>query len=90
MARLQATVTSLEEQLSQFHANIANNKREYETLLDVKTRLEHEIAEYRRLLDGNERAAHKVVTKTITVVETTMDEKIVKSSESVDVDEQND
>uniref|UniRef100_A0A8C1M6C8 Keratin 98 n=1 Tax=Cyprinus carpio TaxID=7962 RepID=A0A8C1M6C8_CYPCA len=58
LARLQVTVTSLEEQLSQFHANIANNKREYETLLDVKTRLEHEIAEYRRLLDGNEREAH--------------------------------
>uniref|UniRef100_A0A673J198 Keratin, type I cytoskeletal 42-like n=1 Tax=Sinocyclocheilus rhinocerous TaxID=307959 RepID=A0A673J198_9TELE len=54
LAGLQATVTSLEDQLSQFYANIANNKREYETLLDVKTRLEREIAEYRRLLDGNE------------------------------------
>uniref|UniRef100_A0A671Q8F8 Keratin, type I cytoskeletal 42-like n=1 Tax=Sinocyclocheilus anshuiensis TaxID=1608454 RepID=A0A671Q8F8_9TELE len=54
LAGLQATVTSLEDQLSQFHANIANNKGEYEALLDVKTRLECEIAEYRRLLDGNE------------------------------------
>ncbi|XP_016324030.1 keratin, type I cytoskeletal 42-like [Sinocyclocheilus anshuiensis] len=90
LAGLQATVTSLEDQLSQFHANIANNKGEYEALLDVKTRLECEIAEYRRLLDGNEREAHKVFTKTITVVETIVDGKIVESSESVDVDEQND
>lgn len=55
LASLQATVTSLEEQLSLFHANIANTKQEYETLLDVKTRLEREIAEYRRLLNGEER-----------------------------------
>ncbi|XP_058647174.1 keratin 98 isoform X2 [Onychostoma macrolepis] len=90
LARLQATVSSLEDQLSQFHANIANNKREYETLLDVKTRLEREIAEYRRLLDGNERESHKIVTKTITVVETIVDGKIVESNESVDVNEQDD
>ncbi|KAK2874415.1 hypothetical protein Q8A67_021568 [Cirrhinus molitorella] len=56
LARLQATVTNLEDKLSQFHANIANNKQEYETLLDIKTRLEREIAEYRRLLDGDERS----------------------------------
>lgn len=55
LASLQATVTSLEEQLSLFHANIANTKQEYEILLDVKTRLEREIAEYRRLLNGEER-----------------------------------
>lgn len=55
MAGLQATVSNLEDQLSQFHANIANNKEEYETLLDVKTRLEREITEYRRLLDGEKR-----------------------------------
>ncbi|XP_026076771.1 keratin 98 [Carassius auratus] len=93
LARLQATVTSLEDQLSQFHNNIASNKREYETLLDVKNRLEHEIAEYKRLLDGNERESDKDVTKTITVMESTVDEKTVDSSESsgsVDDDEQND
>ncbi|XP_026120339.1 keratin, type I cytoskeletal 18-like, partial [Carassius auratus] len=74
-------------QLSQFHANIGNNKREYETLLDVKTRLELEIAEYRRLLDGDERKSQKIVTKTITVVETVVDGRIMESSESVDVNE---
>ncbi len=55
LARFQVTITSLEDQLSPFHANIANHKQEYEMLLDIKTRLECEIAEYRRLLDGDER-----------------------------------
>ncbi|XDV51833.1 hypothetical protein PO909_020641 [Leuciscus waleckii] len=54
LARLQVTVTGLEDQLKQFHANIGNNKQDYETLLDVKSRLMLEIAEYRRLLDGDE------------------------------------
>ncbi|RXN03644.1 type I cytoskeletal 13-like protein [Labeo rohita] len=90
LTRLQTTVTNLEDQLSQFHANIANNKREYETLLDVKTRLEREIEEYRRLLNGEERESHKIVTKTITVVETIVDGNIVESSESVSVNETED
>lgn len=54
LASLQNMVTSLEAQLSQLHANIANNKQEYDMLLDLKTRLELEIAEYRRLLDGED------------------------------------
>ncbi|XP_077059094.1 keratin 98 [Siphateles boraxobius] len=55
LAILQATVTGLEDQLSQFHDKIGSNKQDYESLLDVKTRLELEIAEYRRMLDGDER-----------------------------------
>lgn len=54
LAALQSMVTSLEAQLSQLHANIASNKQEYDMLLDLKTRLEMEIAEYRRLLDGED------------------------------------
>ncbi|XP_072240448.1 keratin 98 [Leuresthes tenuis] len=54
LANLQSTVTSLEVQLSQIHANITSTKQEYDMLLDLKTRLEMEIAEYRRLLDGED------------------------------------
>lgn len=54
LASLQNMVTSLEAQLTQLHANIASNKQEYDMLLDLKTRLELEIAEYRRLLDGED------------------------------------
>ncbi|XP_041839414.1 keratin 98 [Melanotaenia boesemani] len=86
LANLQETVTSLEIQLSQIHANIANTKQEYDLLLDLKTRLEMEIAEYRRLLDGEEESTKQVVTKVITVVETVVDGKVVQSSKTVDVD----
>uniref|UniRef100_A0A8C9YB16 IF rod domain-containing protein n=1 Tax=Sander lucioperca TaxID=283035 RepID=A0A8C9YB16_SANLU len=54
LASLQNMVTSLETRVSQLHANIASNKLEYDMLLDLKTRLELEIAEYRRLLDGED------------------------------------
>lgn len=54
LATLQSMVTSLEAQLSQIHASITSSKQEYDVLLDLKTRLELEIAEYRRLLDGEE------------------------------------
>jgi len=76
LTSLQSMVTSLEAQLSQLHANIASNKQEYDMLLDLKTRLELEIAEYRRLLDGEDESSKQVVTKVITVVETVVDGKV--------------
>ncbi|XP_061130129.1 keratin 98 isoform X2 [Syngnathus typhle] len=59
LAGLQNMVVSLEAQLSQIHASITSTKHEYEMLLDLKTRLEMEIAEYRRLLEGEEDSDHQ-------------------------------
>ncbi|KAM9857087.1 keratin 98 [Aulostomus maculatus] len=86
LANLQSMVVSLEAQLSQIHANITQTKQEYDMLLDLKTRLELEIAEYRRLLDGEDDSSKQVVTKVITVVETVVDGRVVESSKTVDVD----
>ncbi|KAM9770354.1 keratin 98 [Menidia menidia] len=57
LSSLQSMVSSLEDQLSQIHGNITTTKQEYDILLDLKTRLEMEIAEYRRLLDGEDESS---------------------------------
>ncbi|MCJ8737938.1 hypothetical protein PDJAM_G00029720 [Pangasius djambal] len=55
LAELQKFITDLELKLKQIHANITENKQDYDILLEVKTNLEAEIKEYMSLLEVNGR-----------------------------------
>ncbi|XP_040353465.1 keratin, type I cytoskeletal 16 isoform X3 [Herpailurus yagouaroundi] len=54
LAQIQDLIGSVEEQLAQLRCEMEQQNQEYKILLDVKTRLEQEIATYRRLLEGED------------------------------------
>ncbi|XP_045902897.1 keratin 99 [Micropterus dolomieu] len=52
LSQLQMTINMLEVELQQLKVSLEQQQTDYNLLLDIKMRLELEIAEYRRLLDG--------------------------------------
>ncbi|NWX34496.1 K1C20 protein, partial [Notiomystis cincta] len=76
LAQIQGAISSLEAQLRQLRVDMEAQNNEYSTLLDIKTRLEMEIATYRQLLEGEESGKFKKIK---TIVEEVVDGKIVSS-----------
>lgn len=54
LAQIQELISGVEEQLAQLRCEMEQQNQEYKILLDVKTRLEQEIATYRSLLEGQD------------------------------------
>ena len=54
LAQIQALISCIEAQLSDVRADTERQNLEYRQLMDIKSRLEQEIATYRSLLEGQD------------------------------------
>ncbi|XP_061245863.1 keratin, type I cuticular Ha8-like [Bos javanicus] len=54
LAQMQSLISNIEEQLSEIRADLERQNQEYQVLLEVKARLECEIATYRNLLENED------------------------------------
>ncbi|XP_036394013.1 keratin, type I cytoskeletal 17-like [Megalops cyprinoides] len=85
LQQLQTKVHQMEEKLQMLRASIAQQSNEYSSLLDLKTLLEKEIAQYRKLLSGENKIILKeteestMTCKVRTIVEEVVNGKVVSS-----------
>ncbi|XP_038609553.1 keratin, type I cuticular Ha3-I-like [Tachyglossus aculeatus] len=54
LAQVQCMITSVEDQLAEIRCDLERQNREYQVLLDIRSRLECEIANYRNLLESED------------------------------------
>ncbi|XP_066564449.1 keratin, type I cytoskeletal 18 isoform X1 [Amia ocellicauda] len=87
MEKYNTIILQLEAELTQLRHNIQQQGQDYEALLNIKMKLEAEIATYRRLLDGGDFRLQDALedqkttkTKVMTVTQTVVDGKVVSES----------